>query len=128
MIDECAFKNALIKSIFIPSHFEEFGIGWCEGTSQLNKLSVIANNRCYICLNSDFIIGKSNDKIPNYDVLCSARRDIEMAYIPSFIEIIDSCAFNSCEKLKTIEFTSDSKLRIIENNAFSESSLKKKKN
>lgn len=44
--------------------------------------------------NDSFIIGKSDIKSDNFDILYFARRDIENAIIPPFIKIIAPFAFS----------------------------------
>lgn len=90
---------------------------------KLNKIIIDPNNPRYKIYENNFIIGKSSTDQENYDILVFCVRNIEIAKIPDFIEIIGSYAFNSCQLLKRIEFTNNSKLRIIEKNAFDKSSI-----
>lgn len=70
------------------------------------------------------IIGKkSNQK--DFDILVFAYRDIKHAQIPSFINEIGKNSFKDCYKLKSIDLPISSKLKIINENAFSNSSLQK---
>ena len=50
-------------------------------------------------------------------------RDIKNATIPNFIEIIEPVAFGRCKYLQKVEFQIDSKLSIISQYAFLESSI-----
>ena len=59
----------------------------------------------YISYDDKFIIGKSTPEKENFDALVFCNQDIEIAKIPSFIEIIDPDAFCNCFDLKSIEFT-----------------------
>lgn len=59
-----------------------------------------------------FIIGKSDLKSDNYDILYFSRRDIKTANIPSFIKRIASNAFEGCYYLRQIEF--DENLELVE--------------
>ena len=49
--------------------------------------------------------------------------DIKNAIIPNFIEIIEPVAFGRCKYLQKVEFQIDSKLSIISQYAFLESSI-----
>lgn len=69
------------------------------------------------------IIGKSSIEQDNYDVVVFCFRNVEHVKIPNFIRIIDSYAFSECQKLKSVEFTSDSELHTISKYAFSLSSI-----
>ena len=63
-----------------------------------------------------FILGKTNKNKTDFDTLILARRDLEEVTIPSLIKRIESCAFQRCEKLKSIQFTDDSELNFIGSN------------
>lgn len=67
---------------------------------------------------------KSDTNSNNYDTIVFANRNIKRANIPKTIKHIDSCAFENCEKLKSIEFSEDSELLTIGSNAFSNTSIK----
>lgn len=69
-------------------------------------------------LDDNFLLSKSQPESNVYDVLFFARRDIEVAIIPSYIKIISQNAFSICKGLKSIEFEPNSSLEIIENYAF----------
>ena len=72
----------------------------------------------------EFLIGKSSLEQDNFDVLVFSVRCIEDVKIPSFIEAIGSSAFFLCKNIKSIEFSKDSKLRIIKADAFCRASIK----
>ncbi|KAK8835695.1 hypothetical protein M9Y10_042292 [Tritrichomonas musculus] len=121
-----AFANSGVKSIAIPSSIVSLKSGWCKETMKLANIRIIQNETKNICYYDDkFIIGKSDQKSDNYDLLLFARRDIETANIPSFIKRISPYAFNYCTQLQTVEFSENSSLQIIDDNAFSMSSLQK---
>lgn len=69
------------------------------------------------------LIGKSTDKRENFDFLICYFGNLESATIPSFIEIISPYAFKDGDKIKRIEFPDDSKLRIIPEKLFSDTSI-----
>lgn len=124
IIEENAFYEVQVESLSLPEKLTELREGWCNGALQLKKIKIDQNNNCYSLYNDQFIVGKSSFEKRKFDVLVFAPRDIEKATIPSFIEIIGSCAFNACKKLRYVEFPFDSNLRIIEDRAFSDSSIK----
>ena len=118
-IDEFAFCFSTITSITIPPSLVELNEGWCSSTPSLTCINVMENNPRYKKYDDKFIIGKTSIEQDNYDVLVFCNRDVEIAKIPNFIEIIGSYAFNECFKLQKVEIQNDSKLRIIEKHAFS---------
>lgn len=79
---------------------------------QMEKLEFISNKSLYIHDESDnYILTKSSPEKEVYDVLYWAKKDIEIANIPSFIEIIHERAFHTHLKLKQVNIPDDSKLR-----------------
>lgn len=69
------------------------------------------NNKNVIYYEEKSLIGKSNLKSENtFDILYFVRRDIEEAIVPSFIRIISSYLFNSCDSLQKVDFLNDSQL------------------
>lgn len=91
----------------------------------LTKVVVSPKNSNFICLNSQFILGKSNSISDEFDVLLFACRNIQKAIIPCFIKTIAPFAFNYCLDLREVEFPHDSKLTRICKYAFSYSSIRK---
>ena len=123
-IDKYAFSYTNITSITIPSELIELKEGWCSNTSKLKKITVSPNNPRYCCFNEKMIIGKTNINQDNYDCLVFCARDIKHIQIPNFIEHIGSYSISCCNQLETIEFSSDSKLKTINEDAFFSSSIK----
>ncbi|KAK8852748.1 hypothetical protein M9Y10_017738 [Tritrichomonas musculus] len=124
-IEKDAFSWSSLDSLNLPGNIKELREGWCNGTSSLIHFSVPDDSRTLSCIGQDFIVGKSKRCLNNFDILLFARRDIEGAVIPPSIRRICSFAFHSCNQLKSIQFTDDSKLRSIDQYAFSWSSLVK---
>ena len=81
------------------------------------------NNQVFRLYDDKFVLKKSNVTNKDYDVLVLAKRDIETAILPDFIKQIGQLAFNECKKLKSVEIPENSKLQIIENKAFCQSSI-----
>ncbi|KAK8845986.1 hypothetical protein M9Y10_020924 [Tritrichomonas musculus] len=118
-IGKFAFSESSIEKLVIPSSVIVFGKAWCNGTENLTEIEIIRNQRENVILyNNEILVGKSNLESPDFDVLLFARRDIEKVTIPSFIKIIDSFSFDSCNMLNQISFADNSKLQIIGNSAF----------
>lgn len=72
-------------------------------------------NQHFKVFDDKFIIKKSNE---NLNVLIFSIRNIEKAIIPNFVEVIGQNSFEYCQNLKHFEATEDSKLKIIEKDAF----------
>ena len=124
-IENKAFMYSSIESISLPSSVTELKKGWCTKAFNLSEIIISPNNKRYCCLDEKYIIGKSSIEKEYYDELIFAVRNIEIAFIPSFIECIKSFAFCECKLLKTINIPVNSELRIIENEAFSFSSIER---
>ena len=71
------------------------------------------------------MIGKSDEKVDEYDNLLFASRVIEEISIPSNIKIISSHAFAKCSHLKKIEIQKNSNLQTIGAKAFSNTIIEK---
>lgn len=121
IIDKNAFCKCTITSLFVPSK-AELQPGWCYETRNLNKITISPLNHRYSEYKGQFILGKTDENSDSFDTLLFANRNIQFAQIPSFINKISDCAFDYCQKLNQIEFSSSSEM-IIEENAFSNSSL-----
>ncbi|KAK8844354.1 hypothetical protein M9Y10_024568 [Tritrichomonas musculus] len=143
-IEENTFTYSTIESLTVPSSIVEFKQGWCRDTPKLKKVAVISNNvQNVVCIDNKLIIGKSDVKSDNYDVLIFVNRYVKKVSIPSNIRIINSfafygssiesilipphvvqiceAAFANCDKLQRVEIPSDSELQIIENDVFANS-------
>lgn len=146
IIEADSFRGSTIECLTIPSKVCELKKGWCNGSSKLTSVIVVPSNRNFINLDNKMIVGKSDMKSDNYNVLIFYRRDLNTVTIPSFIEQISSYAFSNslieyilipsnvtqicefafqnCTKLKNIEFQENSKLEIIYDHAFTHTSIK----
>lgn len=114
--------------------------GWCSGTSHLNNVGIVQNNKRYINYDDKIIIGISDINSDEYDTLIFAQRDAKTVQIPQFIKVVSSfsfansiiesvfvpasvnyigeCAFHSCKKLLKVEIHPDSKIQSFEANTF----------
>ena len=117
-----AFCFSSIESISFPSSLIKLQPNWYN--SSIKKISISPNNPYYSLYENTFILKKSSLEKENFDVLIFVtNKSIEKAVIPSYIEIIESCAFEFCCNLRKIEISDDSKLRIINEDAFSFSKI-----
>lgn len=121
-INGYSFSKSTITSLYIPPK-AVLQPHWCSGTTQLNRVTISPKNDHYCEYEGQFILGKCDENLDIYDSLVFAPRNIEIAIIPSFIKKISVCAFDCCEKLKKIEFLTSPSELIIDENAFSYSSL-----
>ena len=112
-----------VEIVLLPDNITELNDSWCNETPNLTEIRISPNNKNFIYYEDKFLLGKSDLKSDVFDILCFARRDIEYAKIPSFIRIISPHAFELCNKLEKIEFSTDSQLQIIGEEAFSLSGL-----
>lgn len=123
-IDKEAFSRSSIECLSFPSNVVELKDGWCCQSSSLFNINIyLKEDQNFVYFDDKFILGKSDQKSDIFDVLVFARRDIEVAIIPSFIKIIGSYAFNECEVLESVIIPDDSELQRIGKYAFSKSPI-----
>ncbi|KAK8892760.1 hypothetical protein M9Y10_030001 [Tritrichomonas musculus] len=124
IIESYAFQGTDIRFLSIPSSIQVFGKEWCYNISDLTKIKILPSDKENVILYDEkFLIGKSINS-EDFDRLLFAQRYIEEAEIPSFVKIIETCAFDNCQKLQTVTFSKSSQLEKIENGAFSETSIR----
>ena len=123
IIEKDAISCSLIQSISLPSSLVELKDEWCNMTPNLNQISISSDNPYYKTYEDKFIIGKSTNQQENFDVLVFCVRNIQNVKIPDFIKIIGQYAFNCCYRIQKPEISNESKLQIIEKDAFSYSSV-----
>lgn len=113
-----------LKKIDISSCNVEFGEGWPCFINHLNEIIVSPSNSHFIYQDNQLLFGKTNSFNDNYDVLIFSRRDIEEVTIPSNIRVI--AAYSLAERvLKSIKFSDQSSLSLINANAFRESLIER---
>ena len=123
-IGENAFSQASITKIYLPkvfTGFEEAGIS----SLKLEMVEISPLNKNYVCKDDKYLLGKTDQKIDEFDVILFVRRDIEEAIIPSNIKVISAFSFSFCKKLKKVEFSENSNMQIIERFAFSGAQIEK---
>lgn len=124
IIEENAFCYTGIKSFTIPPKLFEIEGGLCIWNSDLVNVKVSPKNKSFLYLDNKLLIKKTDPNSDEYDCLVFARRDIQNVTIPSFIKSLGPRSFSFCDKLHSIEITSDSKLQTIGDFAFYSSSIK----
>ena len=118
VIKQNAFHLYFVESISIPSKVKEIHKNSIRGLSHLKKVTVSPQNPYYLSYEDKIILKKSSSEKVDFDVLFFSVCQIETVKIPSYVEIIEENAFSERISLETVEFPPDSKIRIIENNAF----------
>ena len=114
-----------LECFSIPSSLIDLKDGWSFSTSRLNSISVSPNNPRYKMYDNFIVIGKSNVDSDEYDTICFCCRNVKTVKIPKFINHIDSCSFNHCEQLRSVEIPFDSQLQTIGFHSFSRSAIEK---
>ena len=124
-IDTYSFYSSSIESIVIPSKFDFFKKDWFLGITKLNKIIISPTNKYfkYTDESQQLIVGKNNIDDESYDNLIFACRDIKYALIPNYVKRIKSYAFENCCQLNKVEFNENSELIIIEEFAFTKSTI-----
>ncbi|KAK8865151.1 hypothetical protein M9Y10_010685 [Tritrichomonas musculus] len=148
IIEKDAFYRTSFNDLLIPSTVTELKDGWCSFTHNLKKVTIMPNNKNYNNYDEyNLVVGKSNSKSEEFDVLVFVNRNIKTVTIPSFIRIIQSYAFSYCifdkiviprhithigdssfswcTNLEQIEIESDSQLQSIGKNTFYKAKIKK---
>lgn len=126
VIENNAFLNSSIEELFFSSQLKELNGNWCPCTKFLTKINISPSNRYFKSYENNMIIGKSKPEQINFDTLVFCPRDIEFVVIPNFIIKICKCAFSYSKKIKQLKFEKDSKLQLIDEEAFFASSIEKK--
>ncbi|KAK8852897.1 hypothetical protein M9Y10_017889 [Tritrichomonas musculus] len=147
-IERNVFINSSVTSILFPASVCELEKGWCNTVSQLTNVKFHSNNRYFKNCeeNDNLIVGKSDVKSDEYDILIFASRDIQTILIPASVKIIGpfslqntkiqsisisphitkicESAFSNIVSLQKVQIPSNSQLRTIEKDAFANTSIK----
>lgn len=107
----------------IPATVTDLEDGWCHETSDLREIIIDQNNPRYQIYNNKMIIGKKSFESTNFDVLIFCFRDVESDIIPDFITVIGAHSFSGCQSLIKVEFSENSQLEIIKEDAFKGSGI-----
>lgn len=142
-----SFAYSSLESICIPSSVTFLNEGCFKGTSKLNNVSVMPQNKRYSYFDEKVIIAKCDINANEYDSILFARRDIKKIAIPSFIkhilkysfaessieqiyipfQVTDICkgAFFGCKQLQEVDISDYSELITIGKFAFSQTSIER---
>lgn len=122
-IEQSVFFFSSITKIIFPPSLIDLKEGWFNGANKLREIVISPNNPRYKIYENKFIIGKSTQNIDNYDTLVYSFNINENIIIPDFIEYISSNVFQNFRKLKHVEIGSNSNLKIIGEDAFSQTGI-----
>lgn len=89
--------------IHISSDAVDLEEGWCCGTNKLTKIIILPSNGQLILKDDKYLLGKTNPRNNEYDILLFASRNIEEVSIPSNIKILSSYSFYNCKNLAKVE-------------------------
>ena len=131
LLGSYVYNQCRIFRIIIPPLLEKIavdcfiGIGYSYFSAYLDisNIEISKENKNFKYYNDNFIIGKSNPNIDDFDMIIFAKRNLTEIEIPSFIRIIWPYVFYKQENLKTVTFQPDSKLQIIGEYAFASSGI-----
>lgn len=131
-IERNAFADSRIEELTLPSNITYLSEGWCNDMPWLKSIKIIPYSKVNIVLyNEKMLLGKSDIKSDNFDILLFVLRNATKITIPSFIKHVSSHSASLCTKLKSVEFEENSELVSIGKFAFhslSISSIKIPKN
>lgn len=141
-IEGNAFTYSL-KRLALPSSVSELQKGWCFQVEF--NITISPENKYFKQIEGGMVIGKSNIENEEYDILVYVDRDIKTVKIPPYIkkvgsysfclssveevfipaEVTEICegAFYRCKDIRKVEIESNSKLKIIRNDAFFSASI-----
>ena len=81
---------------------KELRKGWYQNTSNLVCIELSKENKNFLMIEDQFLLGKSNEKSDDFDILLFVRRDVNEVKIPSCVKEIDGYAFSGCFSLCSI--------------------------
>ena len=109
----------------IPSKVTKISKKWLGKINNSNiNISIHPKNKNFIAYDEKFILGKSDINSDVYDVLLFCKRDIKNEItIPPFIKVISKHCFHNCKYLKNVILDANSELQIIDDYAFTGTSI-----
>lgn len=116
-IGKNAFFFSSISTLYIPSKLEMFEEDWCYKAQDLNTIYISDENPNfkYYDESNTIIIGKSNPRNSDFDLLVYVKYGVKELIIPSTIKRI-VCNFS--KNLISVKFEGKSSLEIIGKNLF----------
>lgn len=112
-IGENAFFSTKITNIFIPASVVELEERCFDNLCNLKKIEIDPKNPYFKIYEDKILLKKSSLEKESYDILLFSFKDIREITIPESIEIISSSSFYKCNKLYSVNFPANSKLRRI---------------
>lgn len=125
-IGDDAFTSTTIESFYIPSNVSFIGSASLSAYGTLQTLKISQKNQNFMIFNDTFLLGKTDFESNEFDLLhvYIHNNDNEVT-IPSFIKCISRYSFRRCQQIKSLVFSNDSKIELIENHAFYGSSIER---
>lgn len=105
------FNNTDKKTIYIPEKMSQLKDNWCNGLKYFKDIKVSPKNKFFKYIDDVLLVGKTDEKSDNYDILYFVNPRVKQIIIPSNIKYIKPNAFQFCAKLQTIEIPSDSQIK-----------------
>ena len=112
--EDDAFEKSSIKKLQIPPKLKFIEKRGFFLLKDLIEFDVSPNNHLFSFYNNELLIGKSDEKQDNFDILYLGRYDLKKVTIPSSIKIIKRYAFGELTDLKSIKFEKNSQLEYID--------------
>ncbi|KAK8834498.1 hypothetical protein M9Y10_032643 [Tritrichomonas musculus] len=117
-IEDFAFSFSRIESLSLPASLEQIGGYSFFNAYYLRKVEISPENKFFKMMNGKCVVRESSRGSGVFDVIVLAARDIASISIPPHIKVINYCAFEYCERLKTVTFESNSSLESTNQYAF----------
>lgn len=116
-----SFLFTSIKQLQIPASLTNLQDNWYYNIKDLEKIEVWPENKNLRDYNHQYLLGKSDENSDSFDVIHLASLKITDAQIPADVKIIKTNSFFNHDEIKTVIFSENSELRIIERKSFSSS-------
>lgn len=120
--ESLSFLMTSIKKLQIPASLKCLQENWCYGIQDLIQIEVSPENKYFRDYNNQYLLGKNDENSDTFDVLHLATFNITEAQIPPSIKIIKTHSLYKHNQIKSVIFSENSELRIIERKSFSSSS------
>ena len=124
-IEMNCFHGTHIRKLKIPPKLKYLEYSWATCLYDLSEIEISPKNDSFIYYDNKFLLGKSENDSGEFDVLYFTRRDIEEVVIPDQVRIIKKDSLSNSNQMKSVTFSSNSKLESIDEFAFSHSKFQK---
>ena len=112
-IESEALVHSSVEKLTLPASLEDIDDYGFSTIFRLSEIVVSPKNKFFKVNEHKYLLKKSSLESDVFDVIVFVPRNIVNAIIPSYIKMINSCAFYQLENLKTITFDQNSSLEII---------------